>query len=78
MSSIKILNMDVIDGLRSLPEKSVHCVITSPPYWGLRQYLFNGAVVVKPDLTDEQKTYLVSELNKMGVKPKYGGNNEGI
>lgn len=35
---IRIINADVIDGLKSLPEKSVHCVITSPPYWGLRDY----------------------------------------
>lgn len=27
-----------IDVLRSLPEKSVHTCITSPPYWGLRDY----------------------------------------
>lgn len=27
-----------IDVLRSLPEKSVHCCVTSPPYWGLRDY----------------------------------------
>ena len=44
MSEIKILNMDVIDGLRSLPEKSVHCVITSPPYWGLRDYGIEGQI----------------------------------
>jgi DNA modification methylase len=24
--------------LRTLPEASVHCVVTSPPYWGLRDY----------------------------------------
>ena len=27
-----------IDRLRSLPAQSVHCVVTSPPYWGLRCY----------------------------------------
>jgi DNA modification methylase len=27
-----------ITELRKLPEKSVHCVVTSPPYWGLRAY----------------------------------------
>ena len=27
-----------ITELRKLPEKSVHCCITSPPYWGLRDY----------------------------------------
>lgn len=30
--------MDVLDGLRSLPDASVDCVLTSPPYWSLRDY----------------------------------------
>ncbi|MGK2898569.1 MAG: DNA-methyltransferase [Burkholderiaceae bacterium] len=29
---------DVRDVLRELPDESVHCVVTSPPYWGLRDY----------------------------------------
>jgi DNA modification methylase len=29
---------DVLDGLQSLPDESVHCVVCSPPYWGLRDY----------------------------------------
>ena len=33
-----ILEGDVIDLLRSLPGDSIHCVVTSPPYWGLRDY----------------------------------------
>ena len=28
--------------LRTLPENSVHCVVTSPPYFGLRAYLPDG------------------------------------
>ena len=28
----------VLDGLRALPDASIHCVVTSPPYWGLRAY----------------------------------------
>jgi DNA modification methylase len=35
---ITILQGDVLDKLKELPDKSVHCVITSPPYWGLRDY----------------------------------------
>lgn len=46
--SIKIINADVIDGLRSLPEKSVHCVVTSPPYWGLRDYGVDGQIGLEP------------------------------
>lgn len=29
---------DVRECLRRLPAGSVHCVVTSPPYWGLRDY----------------------------------------
>jgi DNA modification methylase len=29
---------DVCGVLRSLPAESVHCCVTSPPYWGLRDY----------------------------------------
>ena len=29
---------DVREKLAELPEKSVQCVVTSPPYWGLRDY----------------------------------------
>lgn len=30
---------DVMDGLAQLSDASVDCVVTSPPYWGLRSYL---------------------------------------
>jgi len=33
-----ILTGDVLDRLKELPDESVHCVVTSPPYWGLRDY----------------------------------------
>jgi DNA modification methylase len=45
---IRIINADVIDGLKSLPEKSVHCVVTSPPYWGLRDYGVEGQIGLEP------------------------------
>jgi len=38
MSKITIHQGDALMVLRSMPEESVHCVITSPPYWGLRDY----------------------------------------
>jgi DNA modification methylase len=34
----RILIGDVITNLREMPDNSVHCVVTSPPYWGLRDY----------------------------------------
>jgi len=33
-----VYRMDCREGLERLPEGSVHCVVTSPPYWGLRDY----------------------------------------
>ncbi len=33
---------DVIERLREMPENSVHTCVTSPPYWGLRDYGVDG------------------------------------
>ncbi|MBU2704131.1 DNA modification methylase [Sporomusaceae bacterium BoRhaA] len=35
---IQIINDDCIRALRRLSAKSIHCCVTSPPYWGLRDY----------------------------------------
>ena len=35
---------DCIAGLRTLPDASVHCCVTSPPYWGLRDYGHDGQI----------------------------------
>lgn len=37
--TIRLLHGDCREVLRGLPDASVHCCITSPPYWGLRNYL---------------------------------------
>jgi DNA modification methylase len=37
--TVRILVGDVREKLRGLPPDSVDCVVTSPPYWGLRSYL---------------------------------------
>jgi DNA modification methylase len=36
--TVTILIGDCRKVLRELPTESVHCVVTSPPYWGLRDY----------------------------------------
>jgi len=36
--SVQILHGDCRAVLATLPEQLVHCVVTSPPYWGLRDY----------------------------------------
>jgi len=38
VSEFEIRQGNALDILRALLEESVHCCITSPPYWGLRSY----------------------------------------
>lgn len=42
--SVRILTGDCRTILPTLPEKSVQCVVTSPPYWGLRDYGVEGQI----------------------------------
>jgi site-specific DNA-methyltransferase (adenine-specific) len=44
MTSQRIIAGDCIEGMRTLPDASVHCCITSPPYWGLRDYGHEGQI----------------------------------
>lgn len=43
---------DCIEVLRGLPENSVDCVVTSPPYWGLRDYGVDGQIGLEPTLAE--------------------------
>jgi site-specific DNA-methyltransferase (adenine-specific) len=45
----RVLQGDVLEKLKELPENSVHCICTSPPYYGLRSYLPDGS----PDKSKE-------------------------
>ena len=38
MKLIKILQGNCLDKLKELPDQSINTCITSPPYWGLRDY----------------------------------------
>lgn len=35
---------DCLNVLRAMPDNSVHCCVTSPPYWGLRDYGHDGQI----------------------------------
>lgn len=50
--------------VKQMPDGSVHCIVTSPPYWGLRSYL--------PDtvrLRDDAPDHIVEELRQRGIIP---------
>lgn len=42
ISTVQIICGDALESLRGLPDQSVHCCVTSPPYWGLRDYKHTG------------------------------------
>lgn len=44
MSTWQILHGDVRERLKELEPQSVQCVVTSPPYWGLRDYGVDGQI----------------------------------
>lgn len=45
-----VLEGDVHLALGRLPNESVQCVVTSPPYWGLRDYGIAGQIGLEPTL----------------------------
>lgn len=49
---VHILTGDVRTALSSLPSDSVHSVVTSPPYWGVRDYGVTGQIGAEPILRD--------------------------
>jgi DNA modification methylase len=40
----QIIPGDCIEGMRTLPDASVHCCVTSPPYWLQRDYGHDGQI----------------------------------
>lgn len=42
--SVRVLTGDCRDVLKTLPDESVHCCVTSPPYFGLRDYGVAGQI----------------------------------
>jgi DNA modification methylase len=76
-----ILHGDALTVLKTLPDESVHCCVTSPPYWGLRDYgtaRWEGGDVNcshSPSDTPKQRGILSSTLG--GGKETTGHRHEG-
>ncbi|MCI8439851.1 MAG: site-specific DNA-methyltransferase [Oscillospiraceae bacterium] len=45
-----IIESDAVLALQRLPSASVQCVVTSPPYWGLRDYGIDGQIGLENNL----------------------------
>ncbi len=62
---IRVLIGDALEQLRTLPDESVHCVVTSPPYWGLRDY---SRCSCSEGILNPMRTNC-GELTGLGAKP---------
>lgn len=52
MTQQKVFLGDSLSWLRQMPDESVHCVVTSPPYWGLRDYGVDGQMGIERTFPD--------------------------
>jgi DNA modification methylase len=83
--SVRVLVGHVLDRLADLPDESVHCVCTSPPYYGLRSYgtepqVWGG----EPNCQHEFETEIVTGeirtglgLAALGERYRGGGHKQG-
>jgi site-specific DNA-methyltransferase (cytosine-N4-specific) len=67
--TVTIYQGDALAVLRTLAAKSVQCVVTSPPYYGLRSYDEN-AVRVDPRLPEETRRWLEEELIRRYIRAR--------
>src|SRR5713226_5545974 len=63
----KILIGDCRDVLKSLPDCSVHCAISSPPYFGLRDYGVSGQMGLEatPDIFVAELVAVFREVRRV-------------
>jgi len=64
---ISFLQGDVFDKLKELDDNSIDCVVTSPPYWGLRDYGVPGQLGLEP--TYQEHIQNIVKLFRV-MKPK--------
>src|SRR3990167_3972455 len=46
----QIIHGDTLEVLKTLPDESIDCIITSPPYYGLRDYDVSGQIGLETSL----------------------------
>src|SRR6185436_15018210 len=64
---IRLLKGDCREVLRTLPAESVHCVVTSPPYFGLRDYGVAGQIGLEttPEAFTAELVKVFAELRRV-------------
>ena len=65
MTTIKIEQGNCLDVLKRLPKQSVNTCVTSPPYWGLRNYNNEGEQLGMEDTPEEFVENLVNVFREV-------------
>lgn len=65
--TVRVLQGDCRDVLKTLPDESVHCVVTSPPYFGLRDYGVAGQIGLEdgPDAFIAELVAVFAEVRRV-------------
>ena len=68
--SVKIINAGAVPGIQSLPDESIDCIVTSPPYFGLRDYGIEGQIGLEetPELFIDRLIEIFEECRRV-LKP---------
>ncbi len=85
---VTLYHGDALDVLKTLPDESVDCCITSPPFYGLRDYGVDGQIGLEasPDEWVAQLVAVFSEVRRVLTKrgtlwvecgDSYAANNQG-
>ena len=63
----QILNGDCIEMMKTLPDQSVNCCVTSPPYFGLRDYGHDGQIGLEetPEAFVQKMVEVFSEVKRV-------------
>ena len=59
-----IIHGNSLEVLKSLPDNSIDCCVTSPPYYALRSYAPNLLRLKK-----DAPQWVVDRLNELNIKP---------
>jgi len=73
MVTDRIIHGDTLTVLKDMPSESIDCVITSPPYWGLRDYGIEGQLGQEPTF-DEYIQHMLIIFNEVFRVLKATGN----
>ena len=68
-----IIESDAMIALQKLPAESVQCIVTSPPYWGLRDYGIEGQIGL-----EEKLQQYINKLTAVFSEAKRVLKNDGV